>query len=253
MKLQLIRNATLRLTYGGHTFVIDPYLAVKHSLPSYTGRSPNPLVDLPMPPEAVLDGIEMAVVSHLHSDHFDKSAQVLLPKDTPIFCQPGNENRIEAQGFEQVTPIVEEMTWHDISLRRTPGRHGFSENVLKDMGQVSGFIFQNPAEPTVYWAGDTVWYEAVEGVLQQWQPDIIITHSSGAVWGSQGEHIVMNAEQTIAVCRAAPQSTVIATHMEALDHGTVSRADLREAARQAGISDEQLLIPADGEVLELPG
>jgi L-ascorbate metabolism protein UlaG (beta-lactamase superfamily) len=35
MRLQLIRNATLRLTYHGQLILIDPYLAPKHTLPSY--------------------------------------------------------------------------------------------------------------------------------------------------------------------------------------------------------------------------
>ncbi len=39
--------------------------------------------------------------------------------------------------------------------------------------------------------------------------------------------------------------------MEALDHATVSRADLRAYARANGISSDQLLIPADGETIEL--
>ena len=42
MKLQLFRNATLKLDYAGHTVLIDPYLAPKHSLPSFTGRLLNP-------------------------------------------------------------------------------------------------------------------------------------------------------------------------------------------------------------------
>ena len=42
MLLQLIRNATLRLRYAGHTLLIDPDLAAKHSRPSFTGRSPTP-------------------------------------------------------------------------------------------------------------------------------------------------------------------------------------------------------------------
>ncbi|KAA3657843.1 MAG: MBL fold metallo-hydrolase, partial [Chloroflexi bacterium] len=91
MKIKLIRNATLRLTYAGHTFLVDPYFAPKHTLPSYTGRSPNPIVDLPETPEAVLAGCEMVLVSHLHADHFDKVAQDMLPKQMPIYCQPGND------------------------------------------------------------------------------------------------------------------------------------------------------------------
>jgi hypothetical protein len=66
-----------------------------------------------------------------------------------------------------------------------------------------------------------------------------------------GDHvlIVMDAVQTVTVCRAAPNSTVIATHMESLDHATVSRKALREYAGAQGIGSERLLIPLDGEKL----
>ena len=68
-----------------------------------------------------------------------------------------------------------------------------------------------------------------------------------------GDHvlIVMDAAQTVAVCRAAPNSTVIATHMEALDHATVTRAALRKYAEAQGIGPEKLLIPLDGEKITL--
>jgi hypothetical protein len=59
----------------------------------------------------------------------------------------------------------------------------------------------------------------------------------------------MDAEQTISLCQAAPNAVVVATHMEALDHGTVARADLRALAEKEGIGDDRLLIPLDGEVL----
>jgi hypothetical protein len=64
-----------------------------------------------------------------------------------------------------------------------------------------------------------------------------------------GDHvlIVMDAAQTVAVCRAAPNSTVIATHMEALDHATVTRAALRAYAEAHGVRPKKLLIPLDSE------
>jgi L-ascorbate metabolism protein UlaG (beta-lactamase superfamily) len=247
MKLQLIRSATLRLEYAQRRFVIDPYLAPKHSRPSFTGKSPNPLVDLPCSPREVVTGIEMVLVSHLHSDHFDPAAQELLPKDTPILCQPGDEAQIAAKGFRQVTPVAESLAWHGITITRTPCQHG-SGNVLAEMGPASGFIFQAAHEPTVYWVGDTVWNDAVAEIIIRLQPQVIITHSCGAVWGEQ-VLIVMDAAQTIAVCQAAPRSIVVATHMDALDHATVSRAALRQYATVHGVQPEQLLIPADGETL----
>ena len=247
MELQSIRNATVRVQYGGRLFVIDPYLAPKQSLPSYTGRSPNPLVDLPCSPEDVIDGVEMVVVSHLHSDHFDTAVQSLLPKDLLIYCQPGDETFIEGKGFQRVKPILDFEVWQCIKITRTGGQHGTGE-VLDEMGEVSGFVFQAANEPTVYWAGDTIWCEVVEAVIKEFEPEIIISHSCGAVWGDN-VLIVMDEAQTVAMAKAAPNSTVVATHMEALDHGMVSRESLRRYADEAGIGRDRLLIPLDGEVI----
>ena len=255
MKLQLIRNATLRLNYAGQEILIDPYFAPQYSLPSYTGKSPNPVVELPLPIVTILKDVELVIVSHLHSDHFDTVAQQHVPKTLPLFCQPGNEEFIRSKGFQQVMPINDEADWNSIHITRTDGHHGLGY-VETQMGKVSGFVLQAPNEPTVYWAGDTVVCSEVEAAIKQFQPDVIVTHSSGAKWPDDHDMrqlIVMDAEQTIAVCQAAPKSIVIATHMEALDHATVSREELRTKALAAGVDTAQLRIPADGETLEIAG
>jgi L-ascorbate metabolism protein UlaG (beta-lactamase superfamily) len=247
MKLQLIRSATLRVEYTAKRFVIDPYLAAKHSRPSYSDVSPNPLVELPCSPEQVIAGIDMAVISHLHSDHFDPTAQRLLPKDLPVLCQPGDDAVLESYGFRSVISIADDVTWKGIDITRTAGQHGTGQ-VLREMGEASGFVFKAENEPTVYWAGDTIWCDPVARVIDRVQPDIIVTHSCGAVWG-ENVLIVMDAAQTVAVCRAAPDSVVVATHMDSVDHATVSRQALRAHADASGIRAAQLRIPADGETL----
>ena len=245
MQIQLIRNATLRMEYAHRSFIIDPYLAAKHTRPSYTGASPNPLVDLPCSPLEVIAGIEMALISHLHSDHFDPAAQELLPKALPILCQPEDAAEIGSMGFRNVIPVNDAVDWQGIRITRRPCQHGTGA-VLAEMGSASGFVFESANEPTVYWVGDTIWCEAIAETIQRTQPDVIITHSCGAMWG---DHvlIVMDAAQTVAVCRAAPNSTVIATHMEALDHATITREALRRYAGAQGVGPEKLLIPLDGE------
>ena len=249
MRLRLFRNATQRLRYAGRELLLDPYFAPKHSRPTFAGRSPNPLVDLPCPPGEIMAGAELLILSHLHSDHFDPEAQRLLPKDLPVFCQPGDEDTIRGHGFEQVTPVDGAMTWEGLTLTRTPGQHGTGAE-LAEMGRVSGFLFQAPGEPTLYWTGDTILYEPIYEVIDTFRPDVIVTHSSGALWKGSGP-IVMDAAQTLAVCQAAPGSRVVAIHLDSLDHGEVSRDSLRAQARAAGIPDGQLLIPADGEMLDL--
>ena len=249
MDIQLIRNATLRVRYNGRLFLIDPCLGDKHSIRSFAGISPNPTVALPMPAEAVIADAEMVIISHLHPDHFDEPAQALLPKNLPLFCQPDNEATIREAGFQQVTPVADSVTWQGITLTRTPGQHGFGE-LAERMGIVSGFIWQAAGEPTVYWVGDSIWYEPIAQVIADVQPDVIITHSGGARFGDSLP-IVMDEAMTLAVCQAAPDATVIAVHIEALDHCPITRAGLRAQANEAGIPATRLLIPADGEIISL--
>jgi len=249
MRIRLLRNATQRLSYGGLSWLLDPYLAPRFSRPSFTGASPNPLVELPCSPQEAVAGIDAVIVSHLHSDHFDPLGRQLLPKAVPLFCQPWDREEIEREGFTNVRPVEQSVRWREVTITRVPARHGSGE-VLEEMGRASGFILQKDGEPTLYWVGDSVWCEEVARTITRFDPQVIVTHSSGAVWG-QGVLIVMDAAQTLEVCRAAARSTVIAVHMEALDHGTVSRRELRVAADAAGILPRRLRIPLDGEEIEL--
>lgn len=247
MQLQVVRNATLRMTYGNQTFITDPYLAPKYSQEPLIGKSRNPIVDLPFQPEDILADIGMVLVSHLHPDHFDSLAQQLLPKNIPIYCQPGDLQQIREAGFTNITAIDRTVDWYGVRITRTPGQHG-NEAWAEQMGSVSGFIFRAENEPTIYWTGDSIWYGDVQQAILETSPDIIITHSSGASFET-GNPIIMDGQQTMAVCRAAPQSVVIAIHMETFDFDTISRKDLRAIAEAEGIKAKQLLIPADGETL----
>ncbi|WKA27995.1 MBL fold metallo-hydrolase [Bradyrhizobium roseum] len=248
MKLRLMRNATLKLEIQGRIVLIDPFFAPKGSRPSFTGRAPNPLVELPATPEEILDGVELVVVSHLHADHFDPVAQSLVPKYLPLICRPGDEHQIRSYGFNDVMALAKAIDWNGIRLQRREGSHGLGP-VVQKMGPVMGFSIAAKGEPTVYWAGDTVLYPPVETTIRDTRPEIIIIHACGARW--DGDLIVMDAAEAVATCRLAPDATVIATHMESLDHATVSRGELRRHATAQGISPEQLLIPQDGETLQL--
>ena len=249
MKIRLFRNATIRITYAGKEMIIDPFLLPKHAIPSFAGISNNPTVNLPCPPEEVVEGVEMAIVSHMHPDHFDQLAAQLLPSEVTLFCQPGDEAMLRQFGVRNPSAINDSTIWEGISITRTPGQHG-SGVWAQHMGNVSGFVLQGNDEPTVYWAGDTILYDGVRQVLSEIKPDVIITHSGGAEMQGSGP-IIMDAEQTVSICLENPDARVVAVHLEALDHCPITRAQLRELARTSGISDKSLLIPQDGETIEL--
>ncbi|MBA3009184.1 MAG: MBL fold metallo-hydrolase [Proteobacteria bacterium] len=248
MKIQQIRNATLKISFAGKTILTDPMLLEKHGIASFAGKQRNPVVELPIPAEDVIRGVEMVLISHLHQDHFDAGAKELLPKDIPLFCRPGHEDAIRESKFSRVTPIDTFVTWEGIEITRTKGRHAGNPKWENILGKVAGFILKAANEPLVYWAGDTILCEAVETLIKTVKPDIILTHSCGAVLDDSGP-IVMNAQMTMDLCKLMPEAVVIATHMEALDHAMVTRKDLRDMADERGITASQLLIPEDGEIM----
>lgn len=250
MKLQLIRNATMKLTYAGHTLLTDPMLSPKDAFDGFAGTARNPTVDLPLAVEAILEDVEAVVVSHTHPDHIDPVAIAAIAKETPLFCQPGDQAKMAEHGFYAVTPIEGSLNWEGLILSRTGGAHGKGE-ILKRMGEVSGFVFQGKNEPTVYWVGDSIWCHTVQAAIETHRPDVIITHSGGATLPGHAP-IIMDVEQTLALAQAAPEAVVVAIHMEALDHCGVGRQELRCMADEAGISPSRLMIPTDGEIIRLP-
>ncbi|PLX15774.1 MAG: Zn-dependent hydrolase [Marinilabiliales bacterium] len=245
MRIKTIRNATIALDYSGSKILIDPYFAAKFSLPSNTGKSKNPTTDLPMSLPEIMENVKYVLVSHLHSDHFDMTARQYIVKSMPVICQTENESEIRNMGFRDIRPIHKKYQLGSIEMNRIIGKHGEGE-VLKKMGVSSGFYFSSDDECDLYWIGDTILCDSVIDVLLKRKPKIVIAHSAGATGGTNMK-IIMDEVQTIEVCKMLPESIVIATHMDSLDHITVTRKQLREYADKNNVSREQLIIPEDGE------
>ncbi|MCR4724994.1 MAG: MBL fold metallo-hydrolase [Clostridia bacterium] len=244
MKYKLIRNATAKLFYGNAVFLLDPSFTKKGKGVSYAGKETSPLVDMPCMMWEAESRTDAVVLSHIHSDHFDAAAADALDKDHPVLVQPGDEGNELLKEFIDVRPGTSGI-FNEVAYERVPARHGTSPAVLEDMGPGTGVVFMAAGEDTLYWAGDTVWFEGVEATIRTFAPKVIVVHAGSAMWS--GEPITMNEEDVVKVCKAAPEAKVIAIHMECCDHCIVTRKSLREAADAAGISREQLLIPADGE------
>jgi L-ascorbate metabolism protein UlaG (beta-lactamase superfamily) len=102
VKVTLVRHATLLLESSLGRILVDPMLRDAGTTPpieSTPNPKRNPLVDLPMPREQVLDGVELVLVTHLHGDHFDD----LVPLDLPILTQPESADELRRRGHTNVT------------------------------------------------------------------------------------------------------------------------------------------------------
>lgn len=253
MNITQIRNATLKISFAGKIFLIDPMLAEKGAYPGFEGtlnsHLRNPLVDLPVTLENLFAGVDAVIVTHTHLDHWDDAAKIHLPKSLPIFVQHAQDREmIRAAGFGDVRLLTEQSAFGDITLIKTPGQHGSDAimDALHDrLGDVCGVVFRHPQEKTLYLAGDTVWNADVAENLRRYAPEVIVLNCGDAQIVGLGS-IIMNQQDVLAVAQHAPNATLIASHMEAVNHSALSRAALRDFLQQNGVAP-QVLIPADGE------
>lgn len=249
MNIQQIRNATLVVQYAGKKFLIDPMLAEKGTYPPFPNSLRqdqfNPLASLPTSIANIIHDIDAVIVTHLHLDHFDDAAKEVLPKDIKMFVQNEEDAKeVKNAGFQNIEVLQEDTVFEGIQLIKTKGEHGSGE-ILKIAGLVCGVVFKHPNEKTLYIAGDTVWYEAVQEVIETHKPEIIVVNGGDNQF-LEGGSLVMGKDDIYQVYKAAPNVKIISVHMEAVNHWTLSREELKSFSNEKGISSN-ILVPDDGE------
>lgn len=249
--LQLVRNATLLLEYGGKKILVDPMLSPKGAIESWAGVQRNPTVDLKLPVNEIVKDLDLVLVTHTHDDHFDKAASKILDKSIELINQPADKGFFEKEGFTNATVLEDNKLWNGISIHRIESQHGTGE-VLKMMGKTSGFILKAKNQPTIYIVGDAIWTDDIKKNIKKFKPDYIIVNSGGAlIKGFENTPIIMDEEQTMALIGESGKAKVIAVHMDALDHCRTTRKSLSQKAAESNIGADKLIIPEDGEVITL--
>jgi L-ascorbate metabolism protein UlaG (beta-lactamase superfamily) len=237
VRLTLVRNATVIVERAGKRILVDPMLddvGARPPIPNTASPARNPTVPLPFPAEEVVRSLDAVVVTHRHRDHLDTRAEELLPRDVPVFCQPEDEQALRELGLD-AHAVGDHLDWAGLRITRVPARHGHGD-VADALAPVSGFVLDD-----LYLAGDTVWYEGIEETIGRHRPRVAVVNAAGAEF-LEGGLIVMGIDDVREVVARVP--TVIAVHMEALNHCFLERAAL--AAAVPGV-----VIPRDGETVEV--
>ena len=251
MRLRLIRNATLHLRMAGRSLLLDPMLDPAGARPPVENTANpvrNPLCELPEPAAVAVAGLHAVLVTHLHRDHLDDTAIELLPKDRPVFCQPEDSETLREHGFTDVRPVEDALEWDGLRIARTAARHGTGA-IGDAMAPVSGFVLSADGEPKLYVAGDTIWCEEVAAVIDRERPDAVVVNA-GAARFLEGDPIVMTADDVVAVARHAPDSLVVVVHLEAINHCSLTRADLHQRLHDEQLTD-RVSVPEDGALVPL--
>lgn len=237
MRITLVRNATVILELHGRRILVDPMLddvAARPPIQSTANPVRNPTVPLPFPAEEAVRDIDAVIVTHRHRDHLDGRAEELVPREVPVFCQPEDEEALRAIGLD-ARPVADTIGWGGLRITRVPARHGHGR-MAELLAPVSGFVLDD-----LYVAGDTVWCEGVEATIERHRPRVAVVNAGGAEF-LEGGLIIMGVDDVREVAARVP--TVVAVHLEALNHCFLQRAALREAV-------PGVLAPEDGETLVL--
>ncbi|OOF55627.1 MBL fold metallo-hydrolase [Rodentibacter myodis] len=257
---QHIRNATGRINYAGKTFLIDPMLAEKGRYPGFEGtfnsHLRNPMVELPVKTEETFKDVDAIIVTHTHLDHWDEVAQKVLPKSMKIFVQHDRDGELlKSQGFTNVETLLggHSTQFGDVTLSKTGGSHGTqamfeSPQLATMLDEAMGVVFQAKGHKTVYLVGDTIWTTDVNKAINLYKPEVMIMNTGDArVLGFDGG-IIMGTQDVAHARKLVPNAELIAVHMDAVNHMSVYRKDLRKFVEAEKIQNVE--IPEDGEVVK---
>jgi len=161
-----VGNATTLISYGDLTLLTDPnflhrgqraYLG--YGLVSKRLREPALTIDELPPLDAIL-------LSHMHGDHWDRTAQKHLDRELPVLTTPEATSRLQHRGFGRSVGL---RTWdtHEIVkgssrvvVTALPGRHapGWTRRLLPAvMGSMLEFGSDDgTARRRIYVSGDTL-------------------------------------------------------------------------------------------------
>lgn len=256
MKITQLRNATVIVETGAYRILVDPMLAPKHALPPLKIFSPgqrNPTVGLPSETDSMLESVTHCLITHCqkgHFDHLDRAGtRWLRSRQIPVICTPHDAGHLRQRGLN-VHPLPEDHQQPQAFLggyiRTVPCTHGRGlVGLLMEHGV--GYFIEMPREPSLYLSGDTVLTAAIRAFAARHQPHVSLVPAGGARFDI-GHEIIMGISDVLEFTQVL-KGSVLANHLEALNHCPVKRAELSLAATQAGVKN-RLWIPGDGETLE---
>lgn len=224
--LTFIGTATALLRLGPFTVLTDPDFLHRGRW-SYFGQGlfSRRRTEPAMRP-AELPPLNAVVVSHLHGDHFDRTARRELPHDVPIVTTGHAAAKLGKSGFTEPVPLE---TWArqdfiesgaTLSITAVPARHtaGPLNRLLPPvMGSVLEYHPAGGGAPKrLYLSGDTVMHGGLATIRQRFgQLDVAVLHLGGTQ--VLGVLLSMDHEQGVDLLELLRPERVVPVHHD--DYG----------------------------------
>lgn len=261
LRLTYIGAGTVLCSVGGFTILTDPtFLRRGRRAPLGYGlhatRQNNPSLAIDhLPP------LDAVVLSHYHGDHFDRTAEMQLPKELPIITTPHAATILQAKGFGAATGLE---TWQSTALVRNdtrlritslPGNHrpGLSRLFPPVMGTMWEVEAPRGSRPlTLYHTGDTLLHDALKAIPERFPAiDLMLPHLGGTrIFGLL---LTMDAAQGVRLMELIRPTLTIPIHFGDYDIYRDPLSHFQEAVRAAGLEDRvQYIEHGETQTLALP-
>lgn len=256
-KVQLIRNATVKLTISNKTILIDPILGAKGEndpIP-FSNEIRNPTANLPISIEDVIENIDAILLTHNHPDHLDSMAISVLPKDIPFFCQPSDFEALQKQGFNNLTPVNSEVIWEGVSISRYGASHHIGATGEPPFGESSSFNVKFN-DNSIFITGDAILDEKLTSSLKKTNPSLVIANTGECQFTKEnpvlhpGQLMTLSKEELKKVSLLMPKAKIIAVHLESINHCSLTKDELKNFIRTNDLTNK-ILVPDNIETINI--
>ncbi|MEA9355970.1 MBL fold metallo-hydrolase [Bacteriovorax sp. PP10] len=252
LKIHQIRNATVVIEWKENFLLVDPMLSPKGKLPSFKyftlNRRRNPLVELPDLFHQLKPKINSVLITHCQKGHFDHldsyGYKYLNETGLLTYCSKKDEKFLSKKNVN-VKSIQDNVIAPFLggSIETVEALHGRGfMGALMEHGR--GYFIQFPDGPGLYIMGDTVLTSEIKKFVLDKKPDIIIAPAGSARFDI-GDEIIMTPVELKELANIT-SGTIIANHLEAIDHCRQTRSSLKEFIDNEKLS-QRILILDDGE------
>ena len=157
-------SATDRVTYVGHGTVLAELDGARLLTdPVLRGRVGPLRRHGAAPPPSLVEGLDAALISHLHHDHADLPSLRRLDREVPMLVPPGAGEFLERRGFTAVRELApgESSQVGAVTVTAVEASHPGARRRAKDAEAV-GFLLSGTRR--VYFAGDTDLFDGMESL-----------------------------------------------------------------------------------------
>lgn len=257
LAIGVIGGPTVVIDYGGTRFVTDPTFDEPRDYGAMAKLTP------PAVPVADLGKVDAVLLSHDdHNDNLDITGREWATTAVPlIITGPGAARRLGEPAIGLATWQTTDVDRADgagsITVTAVPAVHGPLDGTRDDSGhvnaEVTGFILQSGALPTVYVSGDNASLLPVGQIAQRF-PDIdiavLFAGASRLATKNQGRPLTSTGPRAADIATVLAVPRVVIAHIEGWSIYSETIDDVRTAFGEAGIADR--LVPYNAGRWALP-